>query len=247
MENNKVKKGLGPLAWVGIGCGIVVLIIIIVIVSGGLFIAGKIKDTAADFEKNPELAAARLIVRLNPDLEEVAYDEKKGTITIRNKGSNETITASFADIKDGKFSLHGEDGESIVFESREGDDGHSMKITTEEKSYEIAAGDSTGKTPDWIPIPDNPAVEGHYSVKSDNNESGSFSFNSERGLKEIVEFYKQAFETSGYQTTVYSASDNEKETASIIGVNEDQNQNITVAIEEQDGHRSVSIAYSRDL
>ncbi len=247
MGNNKVKKGLGPLAWVGIGCGIVVLIIIIVIVSGGLFIAGKIKDTAADFEKSPELAAARLIVRLNPELEEVAYDEKKGTITIRNKGTNETITASFADIKDGKFSLHGDGGESIVFESGDGDDGHSMKITTEKGSYEVAAGDTDKKAPDWIPLPDNPALEDYFSMKSDDNESGSFSFNSKRGLKEIVEFYKQAFEANGYQTSVYSASDAENERASVVGANEDQNQKITVVIEEQDGHCSVNIAYSRDL
>ncbi|MGB3976941.1 MAG: hypothetical protein WBM02_11630 [bacterium] len=247
MENNKTKKGLGPLAWVGIGCGIIVLIIIIVTVAGGLFIAGKVKDTADDFKKNPELAAARLIVKTNPDLEEVAYDEKKGTITFRNKDTDETITASFADIKDGKFSIQGKGGESVVFESSEEDEGHSMKITTGEGSYEIAAGDTGRKAPDWIPLPDNPALEDYYSMKSDNNESGSFSFNSERSMKEIVEFYKQAFEANGYQTSTYSVSDDENEGAGVVGDNEDQNLNIKVAIEEKDGHRYVSIIYTRNL
>jgi hypothetical protein len=243
MENGQTKKGLSPLAWVGIGCGAIVLIIILIVVAGGWFIAGKVKDAAA----NPELAAARMIVRLNPDLEEVSFSEKDGTITFRDKDSGKNITATFADIKDGKFSLTGEEGETIVFESGGEGDNQSVRITSDEGTYEMATGDRSGAVPDWIPVPGDIKTEAHHTMAGNNMESGSFSYVSDLDLNELTDFYKQEFESKGLQTSVFTSSGSDVESARVIGADEAQKQNITVVIDNKGDHRSVGIVYSREL
>lgn len=243
MESGQTKKGMGPLAWVGIGCGAIILIIVLIVVAGGWFIAGKVKDAAA----NPELAAARMIVRLNPDLEEVSYSEKDGTITVRNKESGQKITATFADIKDGKFSLTGEDGESIVFESGGESDSQSMRITSGEGTYEMATGDRSGAVPDWIPVPGDITTEAHHTMTGNNVESGSFTYTSDLDLNNLTEFYKQEFESKGLQTSIFTSAGSEGEGTRIIGADETQKQSITVVIDNKGDHRSVGIVYSREL
>ncbi len=97
-----VKKGLPPLAWVGIGCGGLILIGIILMLVAGVFISKKAKELGVDFSKNPEKAAAELIVSMTPDLEKVSSDDVAGTITIRMKdGIEKTLT--YKDIQEGKF------------------------------------------------------------------------------------------------------------------------------------------------
>ena len=83
-EQAPAKKGLPVWAWVGIGCGALVVVVLIVVTVAGFLVANKVKDVAADFEKNPAMATARMIVKLNPDLEEVSTDDEEGTITVRN-------------------------------------------------------------------------------------------------------------------------------------------------------------------
>ena len=58
------KQGLPTLAWVAIGCGVLVVIMVLVLTVSGLFMAKKIKDVAGDldFEDDPAMSAARLIV-----------------------------------------------------------------------------------------------------------------------------------------------------------------------------------------
>jgi hypothetical protein len=83
------KKGLSPLAWVGIGCA--VLFVLGLLVLGGIVGVGGYfaKKAAAKFEKNPTMAAAEMVVRLNPDLELVSSDEKTNTLTIKDKKTGE--------------------------------------------------------------------------------------------------------------------------------------------------------------
>ena len=50
------KKGLPPLAWVGIGCGALVVIALIVFAVGSWLVAKKVRDVAGEFEANPAMA-----------------------------------------------------------------------------------------------------------------------------------------------------------------------------------------------
>ena len=66
------KKGIPVWAWIGIGCAAMVILVLIVVMVGGFFVARKVQDVAADFEANPAMATAKMIVKLNPELEEVS-------------------------------------------------------------------------------------------------------------------------------------------------------------------------------
>ena len=94
-EGAPAKKGLPVWAWIGIGCGALSILVLVVLMVGGFFVARKVQDVAADFEENPAMATARMIVKLNPELEEVATDEEAGTITVRNRKTGEVITVNF--------------------------------------------------------------------------------------------------------------------------------------------------------
>ena len=87
------QKGLGPLAWIGIGCGgIIVLIVIAVVVFVTLF-GGKIKQFAKEMEKNPARATATTMVTMSAgQFEMVAEDDVNKRYTIREKQSRKLTT-----------------------------------------------------------------------------------------------------------------------------------------------------------
>ena len=74
-----------PLVWVLVGCGGIVLLVAVIMLVAGMFVAKKAGSYLKDAEKNPAMAAAKMIVAMNPELETVSADEDAGTITIRNK------------------------------------------------------------------------------------------------------------------------------------------------------------------
>jgi uncharacterized protein YneF (UPF0154 family) len=75
-EQAQPKKGLPVWAWIGIGCGALLIMVLVVVMVGGFFVARKVQDVAADFEENPAMATAKMIVKLNPELEEVSTDDQ---------------------------------------------------------------------------------------------------------------------------------------------------------------------------
>ena len=81
------------------------ILVLVVVMVGGFFVARKVQDVAADFEDNPAMATARMIVKLNPEYEEVSTDEEAGTMKVRNTETGEVITVNFEDIEEGKFSF----------------------------------------------------------------------------------------------------------------------------------------------
>jgi hypothetical protein len=91
------KKGMKPLAWVGIGCGGLLLLGIIAGIFGFVFLRGKIAEMTA----NPERTQAEMLVAFHPDLEMVSSDAEKGEMTIRTKGG-ETKTLTYKEIAEGR-------------------------------------------------------------------------------------------------------------------------------------------------
>jgi hypothetical protein len=94
------KKGLGPLAWVGIGCGGIVVLVIIAFVVFGVLFGGKIKQFAEDAQKNPARATATTIVTMSAgQLEMVAEDDANKRYTIREKQSGKLTTIYWSERK----------------------------------------------------------------------------------------------------------------------------------------------------
>lgn len=156
------------LGWVGIGCGALLVFGIVVMV----LLVGWCKRTIGDpaeFMKNPEKAAAEMIVRLNPDLKLVSQNEAKGEMTIRTKDGQE-MTLSYKDISQGKFSVKDAKG----------------KVTE-------TGGADLSILPPWVPrAPALKGTQATFQNAQGGGLSGSYTGVSSESLDALDTFFKDA-------------------------------------------------------
>jgi hypothetical protein len=87
------KKGLGPLAWVGIGCGSIIVLGIVGFLVAGALLGPKIKKFAEDAQKDPARATATTMVNFSAgQIEMVAEDEPGKRYTVREKKTGKLTT-----------------------------------------------------------------------------------------------------------------------------------------------------------
>ena len=87
------KKGLGALAWIGIGCGGIVVLAIIGMVIAFWLYGGKAKQLIEDAQKNPTRTTATMMVTVGGGkFEMVAEDDANKRYTVREKTSGTLTT-----------------------------------------------------------------------------------------------------------------------------------------------------------
>lgn len=198
------KKGLPPLAWVGIGCGVILLIGIVVVVAGGLWVGSKVKD-AAD---NPEMAAAKAYLAVNPELELVEADDEARTLTIRNVETGEVMTVDASELREGRLSFTDEEGQEVSMGVEEGEDGQGAFTVRDREGNETFRVGSGGEenVPSWVPRYEGVTIEGTMMNRTSEETTGAFSFETEDSVDEVLEHYKEALEEEGL--TLTGESDN---------------------------------------
>ncbi len=198
------KKGLPIWAWFGIGCAGLIVLVMVAMLAVGFFVTKKVKDVAGDFENNPEIAAARLLVKLNPDYEEVSVDEDEGTITVRDKKTGKVFTADVEDLKEGRFTISGEDGTTVVTTETDEDEG-TFTISTGDKKIQIGAGGDSS-APEWVPVPEDAETQGLFSMSEEDSVRGSLKILTDEDPKDVLAFYRSAMDEAGFevQTSSYS-------------------------------------------
>jgi hypothetical protein len=219
------KKGMSPLAWIGIGC--VVILILCGVAFGVMgFFAKRMIDKAA---KNPGMAAAELAVKMNPDLELVNADEKNNTITIKDKKSGETTTISADDAKNNKWSIKNDKG-TTTFDAS-GGKGVTMKATDDKGQVTtFNAGNGTPQNlPSWLPVYPGGTVQGTYDTTNNEGRSAAFTVATKDSTDKVLEYYESQLKSAGLKTekstfstagqnggTVTGKSDDAKREASVI-------------------------------
>jgi phage tail sheath gpL-like len=189
------KKGLPVLAWVAIGCGALLLIAGLAVVAGGFFVARTVGKAA----HNPEMAAAKLVVAANPDLEIVSTDEGAGTLTIRNKKTGEVVTMDLSQIKKGKLDFTGPKGEKLSIDA-EGKEGQGT-LNFHSDQGDVTFGAGTGdKPPAWIPEYPGSAPEGTTSMTDKMRTAGGFTFKVPDAPQAVLDRYEAAFKAAGFET-----------------------------------------------
>ena len=87
------KKGLGVLAWLGIGCGGVLVLLAILAVVGGIWMKPYLTKFAADAQTNPTKAAASLMISVSGgQFEMAAEDDINKRYTVRQKSTGGLTT-----------------------------------------------------------------------------------------------------------------------------------------------------------
>jgi hypothetical protein len=193
------KKGLSPLAWVGIGCGALVLIGLIVAGIGVMYVGKKASDLAGDFEKNPAMAAAKLAVRVNPELELVESDDERGTLTVRNKETGEVLTFDLEEIEQGKLSVLTEEGEETSVTFRSGEGGLEIESEQDGTTSRLRFGASAGEIPDWVPVYPGTEPASNFISATGEGTQGMFSLTTDDSPDDVLSWYSDEIEDLGME------------------------------------------------
>lgn len=228
------KKGLSPLAWVGIGCGVLIVLCLIAFSVLGWWGARKLKE----YGENPA-KAAELIVRANPDLEVVKTDDDAKTITVRDKKSGETMTLDMSDVAKGKIEMKSDKGSFKMDEK-----GITM---TDEKgetaTFAGAAGDKN--VPDWVPMYPGGTAQGNYSATTADGIGGMVTVQTDGSVDEVIQFYEDKLKAEGYTVQKTTSSDGSgNNTGSVSGTTEGEKRTVGVIISNADGGAQAVVTYS---
>ncbi len=244
-EQAPAKKGIPAWAWVGIGCAAMVIVILVVVMIGGFFVARKVQDVAADFEENPALATARMIVKLNPELEEVSVDEDAGTMTIRNTKTGDEITVNFEDIEEGRFSFTTDEGE-ITVDASEMKESGSIKVTDEDGTVVLSTGAAVSEdVPSWVPVYPGTEATSRHTMRTEDEQTGGFELETADTVKEALEFYKAALEGEGFEVVVNTFSQDDSEGGMVNGSHGEKGRNVVAIFNsEGGGPTKIVVSYS---
>jgi hypothetical protein len=241
-------KKTSPWVWVAAGCGGLLVVSLVVVLVVAFFVRGKVKDFAKDAEANPALAAARMVVRLNPELEEVSSDVKQGTITIRNRKTGEVVTFDASEVEQGRISFTGDkEGESFKVEfGGEGERGR-LRVESSEGTMEWGTGDGQ-EIPRWVPTYPGVTPQGVFSSRTGDEASGAYTFNTADGVDAVLSRFQRELEGAGFEvststfqqggrmaggTLSASSADDRRSVHLMMGVDDDRKTQVTVTYTER--------------
>jgi hypothetical protein len=241
------KKGLHPLAWVGIGCGVMIVVVVAALVVGGYFVAQKAKSFAQDLEDNPGLTAARFIVKASPELEEVSVDEAAGTMTIRNTKTGELITVNFEDIEAGRFSWSTGD-EEVTVDVSDAESGTVKVESSDGEGFKLTTGAAvSGDLPAWVPVYPGTEPTGRGSMQTSETASGNYSSTSDATVAEVSEFFRAQLKTAGFEVSFTTFSGDGNEGAMVNGSHEAEGKTVVVVVNRSDDSTGINVTYSEKL
>ena len=238
------KKGLSPLAWVGIGCA-VLFVLGLLVVGGVVGVGGYFAKKAADkFQKNPTMAAAEMVVRLNPDLELVSSDEKTNTLTIKDKKTGEVTTLSADDAKNGKFTIKTDKG-TATFDANNKDGGGSLKVTDEKGAVTTmnAGVGAPQNLPSWLPVYPGGKVQGTFDTTNAEGHSAAFTVSSSDPVSKMMEFYEAQLKSAGFKIEKTTFSANGQDGGSVSAKASDDKRQANVLFGSANGQSTATVTF----
>jgi hypothetical protein len=238
-----VKKPTSPLVWILAGCGGLILVAAVVMMAGGYFLAHKVKGYAQIAKKNPAMAAAKMMVTFNPDVEIVAEDDDRGIITIRNKKTGEEITMNAEDIKAGKLKFKTDKGEEVTFEGH-GEEGKGRFSVKSEKGEMTFGAGKMQALPPWVPA--YPGVTPLMSVSKSSAEGiyGSYSFQTSDAAAKVLDFYEGDLKGSGFAVERSAASGGVMGLGSLTAKRDRGKREVNVSVIPGDNGATVTVQYA---
>lgn len=233
---------MGPLAWIGIGCGALVLIGVV-----AMFFVGYMAKRQLDkFEENPAMAAATLAVKLNPELELVSSDPEKNTLTIKNIKTGEVVTLSAEDIKDGKFTVTTAEGTTTLDVDGSGEDGGSMTVTNEkgEVAKFSGGGSAPQNLPAWVPSYPGGTATGSYDMTTNDERTAAFAVTTSDSVDGVLAFYEEKLKGEGFEVQKSTFESNGQKGGTVTGSSSDQKRSVNVIVGTSEQGTQATVTFS---
>jgi hypothetical protein len=235
------KKGLGPLAWIGIGCGVIIVIGLIAMSAGVYLFKTKVVDP---LQKNPGLTAAKLVVQANPDLDLVSEDDNAGTLTVHNKKTNETVTVNMNDIKDGKFKFTSDKGSATLDVGKQGITVKAQDEKGQESTF-VAGTGAPKDLPAWLPVYPGGTIQAGFSTQSAQQSAQSFTIKTTDSADKVLAFYSDRLKAAGLtvQPTATLGVGGQTSTGTVIADAPDKSRQVRVVASSTADQTQVSVSY----
>jgi hypothetical protein len=187
-----------------------------------------------------------MIVKLNPELEEVSTDEEAGTMTVRNTETGEETTVNFEEIEEGKFSFTTRKGE-ITVDASELQESGAIKVTDDEGGVVFSTGGAVSDDVEtWVPIYPGCEPTNRHSMRSEQEQTGGFELETPASVKEALEFYRAALADEGYEVAVNTFSQEDSEGGMVNGSHGEKGRNVVAIFSSDDGGPTkIVIQYSQ--
>jgi len=236
------RKGLGPLGWVLIIIGGLFALFVIFIVAIGLFVMHKAKQAGIDpalMQKNPALAAAKMMVAVNPDYEIASEDDNHGTVTIREKKTGKTMTMNASDIRNGRLTFKGDQDQTVTFGGSGNGAGGSFEVKSNDGTARFGSGPVN--LPSWLPNYPGSKPEATASSETREGSGAVFSFRTDDAPDKVIDFYRNAFSTAGLKE---SANVNTPGMNMVAAKNDTGSREVNVMITKDGAANLVHVTYS---
>ncbi|HEY7216684.1 MAG TPA: hypothetical protein VIC28_18830 [Thermoanaerobaculia bacterium] len=231
------KKGLGPLGWVLIGCGGIIVIGFLALGGVTWFAKKKIDQ----FAENPTFNAAKLVVKMNPELELVSADEKNSTLTIKNKKTGEVVTINAEDAKNGHIEFKTKDGTSVFDAS--GQKG-TIKVTTDKGETATFGAGTPQNLPAWLPVYPGGTVQGTYDTTNAEGRTAAFSVTTKDAPDKVLDYYESQLKSAGLKVEKTTISANGQNGGTVTATSDDQKRQAGVMVGSSNEGTTATITFT---
>lgn len=239
------RKKTSPLVWILAAVVGLFLLIGIAVVGGGFFLVHKAKQAGLDpaqWEKNPGLAATRMLTAMNPDVQVLKTDEDTGTITLRDKKTGKVYTIDFEAVKEGRIKFQEEGQPEVSLETKgSGETGSfEMKSSTGE-TVRFGSG-AAAQVPGWVPSYPGSKPEGTFSSQGGENQGGMFAFKTGDNVKKVLGWYEQSLKGAGFRVST-TATDSDEGGSGMVSGEDASQRTVMVTAGKEEGRTAVQVVY----
>jgi hypothetical protein len=213
------------LLWIFLGVGGLIMIAVIGVAATFFFIAHKVKQAGFDadlIKSNPAMAITKMMAATNPDIDVLSYDDKTGTIKVKDKKTGKIMEMNFEDAKNGNFTIKEEGG-------KEG------KVSI--------SGSGGNPPPDWVPVYPGAKQQSSFSSNTEEGSNGTVAFNVDGGPKEIAEFYREKLKAKGFAIAA-EFSGGGGAGSMLTAEDKDKNRAVHVVIGGEGSKATVSVTFT---
>lgn len=234
------SSGAKILLWIFGGLAALVLLVIVCMAGLGFFLYHKAKSAGMNPEllrKNPALAAAKVVVMSNPDVQLVSSNDSAGTMVVRDKKTGKLMTLKF-DAVSKKMTVTDDQGKTVTatLDANAG----TVKMESDEGTVKIGA--NADKAPSWVPVYPGSAPQNTISVSKAEKQSGTYVCVVKDDAGKVLSYYADQLTAAGMKLT-RTISGDDATSGGVLSA-EDNGRTVIVTVSADTEGTHVSVMYS---